>query len=318
MVTKQGEAMKPVVTVVTLTDFEVGTPRAWDDLRATLRGFAEQDFDGSVEYILLENEQLKDQIPPDLTDILPQLQVELSPLTRQYDLKSAAAQLGQADIVILLDADCRPVPGWLRALVTVMQAHPEVAVVSGKTRYSGKTFLERGCGVLGRAYVDQPRSTYTKHISNNNAAFRREVLQTHPLPADAGPFSSKLHAEAIRRDGWQLWFEPLATATHAFDGWSMEEDIRRNMGYGIITVRLMDADMPHAWMARLGYLSVPLIFFARIFESWWRTLRFYRTYGVRWYELPLVFGLAIVVHIMEIPGMVSAVRRRPITETAYR
>jgi hypothetical protein len=310
--------MDPVATVITLTDFEVGTPRAWDDLRGTLRGLARQDFDGPVEFILLEDETLKDQIPPDLTEILPQLEVELSTLTRQYDLKSEAAQLGTADIVILLDADCQPVPGWLRALVEVMQARPEVAVVSGKTMYEGKTWLERGCGVLGRAYVDQKGSASTKYISNNNAAFRRDVLLKHPLPADAGPFSSKLHAEAIRREGWQLWFEPRAAAMHAFDGWSMEEDIRRNMGYAIITVRLMEGKMPHAWMARMGYLSVPLVFFARILESWWRTIRFYRTYGVRWYELPLVFGLAIGVHIMEIPGMISAVQRRPITETAYR
>jgi hypothetical protein len=33
--------------------------------------------------------------------------------------------------VILLYAVCLPVPGWLRALVEVMQDRPEVAVVCG-------------------------------------------------------------------------------------------------------------------------------------------------------------------------------------------
>jgi hypothetical protein len=310
--------MQPIVTVVTLTDFEVGTPRAWDDLRATLRGLACQDFSAPAEFILLEDERLKEQIPSDLTEILPQLQVVLSSKTLQYDLKSEAAWVGTADIVILLDADCVPVPGWLQCLVAAMQAHPEVAVVSGKTMYEGKTFLERGCGVLGRAYVDQKGAGYTTHISNNNAAFRRDVLQRHPLPTRAGPFSSKLHAETIRRDGWKLWFDPRASATHAFDGWSMEKDIRRNMGYGIITVRQLDPQLPFAWMARLGFFSVPLVFCARILESWWRTARFYRHYGIRWYELPFTFALAIPVHVMEIPGMISAIQRRPITETAYR
>ena len=103
--------MKPVVTVVTLTDFHVGTSRAWDDLRRTLRGLAQQDFKEPVEYILLEDERLKDKIPADLTEILPQLRIELSKKSLQYDLKSDAARLGAAEIVVLLDADCVPVRG---------------------------------------------------------------------------------------------------------------------------------------------------------------------------------------------------------------
>jgi cellulose synthase/poly-beta-1,6-N-acetylglucosamine synthase-like glycosyltransferase len=310
--------MKAEVTVVTLTDFEVGTPRAWDDLRRTLRGLARQDFKESVEFILLEDERLKDQIPADLTEILPQLRIELSKNSLQYNLKSEAARLGTAEIVVLLDADCVPVPGWLRVLVESMRTHPEVSVVSGKTKYAGKTFLERGCGVLGRAYVDQKKSDYTMHISNNNAAFRRDILQKHPLPTRAGPFSSKLHAESIMRDGWKLWFEPRAAVTHAFDGWSMEKDIRRHTGYAIITVRQLDPGLPHAWMVRFGYLSIPLIVLARIFESWVRVLRFHRSYEIRWYEFPFVLDLAIILHMVEVPGMISAIQGRPITKTAYR
>ena len=310
--------MKPAVTVVTLTDFEVGTPRAWDDLRRTLRGLAQQDFQESAEFFLLEDERLKDQIPVDLTEILPQLRIELSKNSLQYDLKSEAARLGTAEIVVLLDADCVPVPEWLRLLVEAMRTHPEVSVVSGKTRYAGKTFLERACGVLCRAYVDRKNSDYTRYISNNNAAFRRAVLKKHPLPTRAGPFSSKLHAESIMRDGWKLWFEPWASVTHAFDGWSMENDIRRHTGYAIITVRQLDRRLSHAWMVRFGYLSIPLITLARIVESWVRGVRFYRSYEIRWYELPLVLDLAVILHMMEIPGMISAVQRRPITKTSYR
>jgi hypothetical protein len=310
--------MKPVVTVVTLVDFHVGTSRAWDDLRRTLRGLAQQDFKEPVEYILLEDERLKDKIPADLTEILPQLRIELSKKSLQYDLKSDAARLGAAEIVALLDADCVPVRGWLHALVEAMRVRPEVSVVSGRTWYPGKTFLERACGLLDRAYVDKRTPSYTLHISNNNAAFRREVLQKHPLPTAAGPFASKLHAESILRDGGKLWFESRALVTHAFDGWSMLKDIRRHTGYGILTVRQLDPGLPYGWMVRCGYLSIPIFLAARIVESWLRVLRFHRSYEVRWYEIPLVFGLAIVLHIMEIPGMINAVQRHPITQTAYR
>jgi hypothetical protein len=310
-------SQRPIVTVVTLTDFEVGTPRAWDDLRATLRGLARQDFTGSAEFIFLEDERLKEQVPSDLKDILPGLQIAYTDKILQYDMKSEAAYLGTADIVILLDGDCAPVPGWLRALVETFQAHPEAGVVSGRTVYEGKTFLERACGVLGRAYVEC-RALRTEHISNNNAGFRREVLRDHPLPSEAGPFSSKLHADAIQRAGWHLLFDPRASATHAFDGWEMEKDIRRNMGYGFIKVRQLNPDLPFGRLVQLRYASIPFYFVGRVIESWLRTTRFYRSYGLQWYELPAVLGLALGVHVVEVPGMITAFQGRQIAHTAYR
>ncbi len=311
------DSLRPIVTVVVLLDFEVGTPRAWDDLRAVLRGLARQDFTGPAEFIFLEDERLRDQVPADLKDILPGLQIAYTDKVLQYDMKSEAAYLGTADIVILLDGDCAPVPGWLRSLVETFQAHPEAGVVSGRTVYEGKTFLERACGVLTRAYVER-RALRTEHISNNNAGFRREVLRKHPLPSEAGPFSSKLHADAIERDGWHLLFDPRAAATHAFDGWVMENDIRRNMGYSFIKVRQINPRLPYGQLAQLGYASIPIYFVARIIESWLRTAQFYRSYGLRWYELPGVLGLAVGVHAMEVPGMVTAFQGRKIAHTAYR
>ena len=311
------DSQRPIATVVTLTDFEVGTPRAWNDLRATLRGLARQDFTEPAEFILLEDERLKDQIPRDFTDILPELQIAFTNQTLQYDMKSEAARLGTADIVVLLDGDCAPVPGWLRSLVETFRAHPEGGVVSGRTVYEGKTFLERACGVLGRAYVER-RTLRTEHISNNNAGFRRDVLRKHPLPSEAGPFSSKLHADAIQRDGWHLLFDPRASATHAFDGWEMERDIRQNMGYGFIKVRQLNPELPFGRLVQFRYASIPFYLVARIIESWLRTVRFYRSYGLQWYELPGVLGLAVGVHVMEVPGMITAFRGRTLAHTAYR
>ena len=272
---------------------------------------------GSAEYIFLENEALRDQVPADLTDILPELQIAFTDKTLQYDMKSEAAQLGHGRHRRSARRRLRAGPGWLRSLVETFQAHPQAGVVSGRTVYEGRTFLERACGVLGRAYVER-RALRTEHISNNNAGFRREVLRSHPLPSEAGPFSSKLHADAIQRDGWQLLFDPRASATHVFDGWEMERDIRRNMGYGFIKVRQINPELPFGRLVQLGYASIPFYFLARIVESWWRTAQFYRSYGLQWYELPGVLGLAVGVHVMELPGMITAFQGRTITHTAYR
>jgi hypothetical protein len=76
--------------------------------------------------------------------------------------------------------------------------------------------------------------------------------------------------------------------------------------------------LPYGQLARYGYASIPFYFGARIVESWWRSLQFYRSYGLKWYEVPGVLGLAVGVHVMEVPGMITAFQGRTITETAYR
>ena len=178
--------------------------------------------------------------------------------------------------------------------------------------------IERCSAVLERAYVDRYRSAHTKTISNNNAAFRRPILLAHPLPLNAGPFASRMHAEAIMRDGGQLFFEPRARVKHAYYGWQMERDIRRHKGYSRIVTRQLDSRVPFACLGRLGYLSIPLLFSGGLLQSWWKSFLFYRDYGIRWYQLPALIAYAVVVHALEIPGMISGIRGQAITKTNYR
>jgi hypothetical protein len=105
---------------------------------------------------------------------------------------------------------------------------------------------------------------------------------------------------------------------HAFEGWAMERDIRRNIGYATIRIRQLDPRMSWAWMARLGVVSIPLFVLARTVDSWWDSLRAGRHYGLRWFEQPIAFGLAFVVHLLEIGGMLSAFRHETINTSAYR
>ena len=100
--------MKPIASIVVISDYKVGSSLAWDDLRATLRGLAAQNFAAPVEHIFLETVKHKDYIPQDLTKILPGLKIILSRQELQYALKSEAARVAQSDIVILLDGDCVP------------------------------------------------------------------------------------------------------------------------------------------------------------------------------------------------------------------
>ena len=310
--------MKTVASIVVITDYRVSSCPAWDDLRSTLRGLAAQDFREPVEHIFLENVKHKDQIPPDIRQILPGLKVILSGQELQYALKNEAAKVAQADVVILLDGDCVPDPDWLRHMVDAMRLPSQPAVVSGRTLYHGRNLIERCSALLERAYVDRYQSGQTKTISNNNAAFRRSVLLAHPLPLNAGPFASRMHAEAIMRGGGRLFFEPRARVKHAYYGWDMDRDIRRHKGYARIVTRVLDSNVPFARLGRLGYLSLPLMFSGSLLQSCWKGLLFHRDYGIRGYQLPALILYAVVLHALEIPGMIRGIQGQAITKSNYR
>jgi len=229
-----------------------------------------------------------------------------SPSLTGTELLNEAVRAASADLVALLDGDCRPDPGWLRAALAAMRAHPEAAVVSGRTLYPQDRLSYRVLGVLSRSFVDPGRAGPTRFITNYNAIFRREVLLAHPLPAFQRAMAARLQSESIRLAGAALYFEPEMRVTHRFDGWPMERNIRRKVGYRAIRVRQMEPRLPHAWMVRLGPASIPLVVAARTLDSWWDCLRVGRYHGVRWYELPAAMATAVAVHLMEIDGMRSA------------
>jgi hypothetical protein len=310
--------MRPVVSVIVVSDYASGDAKAGADLRRTLGALARQDLAEPSEVLLLESEAHAGCLPDDLRAILPSLRVVVSSASTSYGLKNAGVRAAAADLVVLLDADCTPSPDWLRRAVESLRAHPEAAAVSGRTRYAGTRLHERVLAVLSRAYLDPGRGGPTAFISNNNAILRRAVFVAHPLPTDGGPFAARLQSEAIRRAGGRLRFEPTMCVVHDFEGWAMERDIRRNIGYGTIRIRQLDPSMPWAWMARLGIASIPLFVLARTLDSCWDGLRAGRHYGVRWFEQPVAFALAFVVHLMEIGGMRSAFRHEAIATTAYR
>ena len=316
--TSKKDKVNPAVSVVIVSDYAGGETKAWDDLRATLAALARQHFEGPTEFLLSESAGITQQIPSDLMTTLPSLKVVLSSASSSYALKNEGVRAASAEIVAILDADCIPGPDWLRHLMDAMRDHPNVVAVSGRTVYTGGSLTERVLALLARSYLDPGCTGRTRFISNNNAGFRRSVFLTHPLPTDAGPFAARLQSEAILRSGGQLLFEPRMRVVHGFAEWAMERDIRRNIGYGTITTRLRDRALPYAWLARLGSASIPLFAVAKTLDSWLDCVRCGRHYGVRWYELPVAFCLAVVVHVMEIRGMISAFQGQEITETAYR
>jgi hypothetical protein len=302
------------LTVLVVSDYENPTGSSWNDVRCTLAALRAQPRFSAVECIVVENAVKASTLPSDLADE----RVEWVDAVTSYALKNAGARLATRSHVALLDADCVPASDWLDNAFRALDAHREVAAISGLTRYAGRTATERCLGLLSRSYVELGQAGRTRHISNNNALYRREVLLQHPLPENATAFSSSLQSHAMLAAGLELRFDPSLVVTHAFEGWAMERDIRRNLGYAVLHNRLVAVELPLAGLARLGLFSVPVFLGGRWFKSSLQCLRHGRRHGVRWREQPLALGLAAVTTALELPGMVAAVRGTSTGRTAYR
>jgi hypothetical protein len=308
----------PKVSVIVVCDYDSGEDKAWDELREVLAALARQDYEGPVEYLLMESSVFQDRVPADLTDILPTLKICFFDSQSSYALKNRGAEIAEGEILGVLDGDCTPDQGWVRCLADTFRTYPETAVVSGRTIYSSGNVTERTIGLLSRSYLDRRCAAPTDSIANNNAGFTRQALLAHPFLDDIGAFGGKLQAETMRQAGLYFRFEPGMLAVHAYEGREMEKDIRRQTGYATVMVRRIDSRIAHSWLTRIGSLSIPLFLVGRILLSWRSLLQLHREYGIPWTAVPKGMMLAAYLHCLEIPGMKLAFAGGQITDTAYR
>lgn len=304
---KMTPANRPIASIVIVIDYKAGGSEAWDHLRLTLRGLARQGYQEPVEFLLVESDT-GHHVPEDLQLILPDLRVVRVPGTTSYDLKNAGAKAAASDFVVLIDADCVPRPGWWRALIEHRRLHPEAAAISGRTFYRAEGLLPRIFALIDRSYVDCGGPGRTRAISNNNGAIRRDVLLRFPLQNELGPFGSKAQAERIQAAGGELRFEPGMAVDHGYGGWPMQRADRRLIGFAMTRYRQANDDSSYAWMFRLGVLGVPLVVAMAIAGSWKRCLRYASHYGIRWFELPVALAVAVPAHVLEVPGILLALR----------
>jgi hypothetical protein len=317
MIQDQGFA-RPEFSVVLVSDRAAGDQKSWDYLKGTLQALARQTYTGPVEYLLVEHDTIAEQAPAGILAILPTVRVLRSPSKESFGLKNHGVRQAQAEIIVILDTDCRPAPDWMQQIAAAWRKHPDAAAISGHTEYPGRTTMERLSSLLSRAYVDRGSAGDTRYVSNNNSSWRREVFLAHPLPEQMGPFASRIQSEAVIRAGGRLLFVPEIGVVHEFEGWSMEVDQRKNAGYGSVITRLNDVQMPYAWLVRMGVASIPFIMAGRILDQWTDALRCWRQFGLRFYELPLAILLAPIAVALEVPGMLAAFGNRPVGQTEWR
>ena len=309
---------RPAVSVILVSDYAAGATKGWDDLRGCLSALARQDCTEPAEFILSEHERFADAIPPYLSDLLPSLRVVTSSGNGSYALKNYGVAQASAELIAILDADCSPERDWLSNIIAAFRTWPDTAAISGRTTYEGRTLWERILALLSRSYLDTVHEGPTPFISNNNAAWKRDVYLANPLPTDSGPFAARMQSESVRRAGGVLRFDPTIRAVHEFEGWGMEADIRRNTGFGTVVTRLHDPRLPYAKLIRMGRAAIPFIAAGKTWNAWRDCLRCSHVYGVRRHELPLALALAPVLIGLETGGMWAAYGKDGVGDSAYR
>jgi len=306
------------LSLIVVSDYAAGGDKSCEDFRRALRAWVDQEGTPADEFIMVESSRFKGQIPDDMAQMVPNMKMLYLDSEASYELKNLAVDAAIGDWVAIVDADCIPRRSWLRVLRAAIAEHPNVAAISAKTMYPGRSRTERLLGLLSRAYLDPGHRGPNHFISGNAVCYRREVYRRHPLPVGVGPFASRIQSEAFLREGQTLFFDPELVVTHDFEGWSMERDIRRNHGYSTVVTRLRDGRLPYAALIRAGVIAVPLIVGGKILNSAYDCFRCFRRYNVKPFELPLALALAVVTHFLEIPGMVAAYRGHTPGATAYR
>ncbi|WP_078120101.1 glycosyltransferase [Thiosocius teredinicola] len=305
-------------SIIFVSDYKAGEDKSWNDMRAALSALAEQDFDGSVEVLLVEEERYISQIPEDLATLHPNLKIVSSTKTNSYALANVGVDAADSEFVVLLDADCIPAKAWLQHCIKRLRSNQMIGVVSGKTRYPGESLRERCLALLSRSYVVPSDRQATRHISNNNAGFRRAIFLQYPLPESSGIYASRLQAIAIERGGWTMAFEPGMEVIHDFEGWNMERDIRHQMAHNLISMRQADPSLPYAWVANMGVIGLPVYFVGRLLQQWNKCIRVPSHFGVRAFEVPVAMALAVWTSALELPGALRALRSQPVRDTVYR
>lgn len=114
------------------------------------------------------------------------------PPYQYYEQKNQAARLAQGELLVYLDSDCIPQPGWLESLLAAFD-RPDVVACAGVTSIDRDTRYSRLFAFLSDWPIDDVGAepvVVATNFNANNVAFRRDTFLAHPYP-DNGSYKAR-------------------------------------------------------------------------------------------------------------------------------
>jgi GT2 family glycosyltransferase len=206
-------------------------------LERCLTAVLDQELQGDFEVLLVDNASTDGSVEQ-VRACWPQVRV----VEAESNLGFAAGnnlgiQRSRGRHLVLLNNDTRVRPGWLRALVDVVEHDSKVGAVTSKLVFmetpdriqnAGSLILsdgsggDRGTGQLDRGQFDRPEEVF--------AACGAAMLLSRSMLDDVGLLDPTFFAYyedtdlswRMRLRGWRIVYEPRAVVEHAHSGTSVE------------------------------------------------------------------------------------------------
>lgn len=234
-----------------------------------------------------------------------------------YAQKNRGAEMASRELVLFLDSDVVPEPGWLAALLEGF-SDPRVGVACGNTYVEPEGFAAKAFALfwffpLRSAVPADAAPVESEHFFANNVAFRRELFLSYRFP-DLPMLRGQCVALArrLRQDGHSILIDRRARVSHPPPN-GFSHFVRRALCEGHDAVqqdRLRGG-------GRYGHgLGTPYRFARSVWQAGRRILGHRREVGLGPVGAAAAFGMAVGYYglcvVGEVLGRVSpeTVRRR--------
>ncbi len=201
---------------------------------------------------------------------LADVRIVPTPGLSYYKLKNYGVQTTKTELVVFLDSDAGPQPGWLENIVKPF-ADPEIMAVGGFTVLGHEDLLSRTMALSWIFNLPSERDITVKRdkIHANNAAFRTAFFQKNPFPDLEVTFKKAcgFWLRDISKRGYKWVRTADAMTVHAphpggkfiiWRAWTTGMD-RDFQAYHTVT------------KSRLGRLGYSFVFFGKkLARSWYR------------------------------------------------
>lgn len=217
-----------------------------------------------------------------------------------YELKNAGSRAGRGELVVFLDCDIVPEPGWLDEMLTPF-ADPAVDVVAGAPYLEprglwGKSLALAWVFALREESGDVER---TERLFANSLAFRRETALAFPFPKLAGTSRASCVALARRLAAENVVVVRNSAARGAHPPPAgLRRAIKRALVHGRDTV-VLEA-------AALGPRASPGAGIRRVAEILRSMARNRRRVGLPAVALPLALAIALAYYGFAAVGALAA------------